>query len=494
MATNTQPKTQPLNSPAEEHPLSLAKRPRTSSGNRKQLTVAIVVSACLISVGLYAAKRMRSEDTGPKMTHVVSRGRLVVTVVEQGMVESSENTEIKSQVRGRNAVLWIIPNGSFVKKNQELLRLDSLFIQEQIDERTKYANWSQSAADHSAARLARAKLAVAEYERGRFVAELMRKEKELVVAEADLSNKRDQLSHTRTMARSEYESQLKVEDQQFAVDQAILNVELKRTELEVLKNFKKKEELQTLKGNLKSVAATHGANVERATADGSRRDRAKSEIKYCSIRAPRDGLVIHPNAAKWESGPIEEGTRVHKDQVLLLMPDLSQMQVKVGINESIVDRIKKDLKANVIVPGLELQGTVSSVASVTRPAGWWTGNQVKYDTFVSLPSHRLLRPGMSAEVEVIIAEYDDVLTIPVASIAESEDGYFCWVKTASGDIEKRVIEVGDSNDVFTIVTSGLAEGDEVMLNPAAYGPISPEKDEEKADEESKTSDKKTVNS
>lgn len=491
MATETQPNTHKPIQPADKHPLSLKKRLPASNGFRKQATAAIVVSACLISAVIYTARGMQTEDTGPKLTHIVTRGSLLVTVTEQGMVESSENTEIKCKVRGRNAVLWIIENGIVVKKGDELVRLDSLFIQEQIDERTKYANWSQSAADGSSARLARAKLAVNEYEQGRFIAELMRKEKELVVAEGDLRNKRDKLSHTRVMARSKYESELKVEEQKFAVDQAALNVELKRVELEVLKEFKKKEELQTLTGDLKSVKATHGANVERATADGSRRDRAMSEIQHCTITAPRDGLVIHPNAAKWESGPIEEGTRVHKDQVLLLMPDMSKIQVKVGINESIVDRVKDGLAANVVVPGLNLKGTVSSVASVTRPAGWWTGNEVKYDTFVSLPSHRLLRPGMSAEVEVIIAEYEGVLTIPVASIAQSEDGYFCWVKNVDGEVEKRVIEIGDSNDVFTIVTNGLAEGDEVLLNPIAYGPISPEKDEEKADEESKTSSMRT---
>ena len=73
---------------------------------------------------------------------------------------------------------------------------------------------------------------------------------------------------------------------------------------------------------------------------------------------------------------------------------------------------------------------------------------------------------MSAEVEVIIAEYEDVLAIPVAAIVESNDARLCWVKTPSG-ISRRVLELGDSNDVFTIVKKGLQEGDEVILNPLA---------------------------
>jgi hypothetical protein len=74
---------------------------------------------------------------------------------------------------------------------------------------------------------------------------------------------------------------------------------------------------------------------------------------------------------------------------------------------------------------------------------------------------------MSAEVRIILAEYADVLTIPVAAVVESAQGDFCWVKTVSG-AERRSLKLGDTNNVFTIVEAGLAEGDEVVLNPLAY--------------------------
>ena len=64
---------------------------------------------------------------------------------------------------------------------------------------------------------------------------------------------------------------------------------------------------------------------------------------------------------------------------------------------------------------------MESIASVTSPAGWWTGNQVKYDTIIQLPSEEGLRPGMSAEVEIIIARHENVLTIPVAAVLETEN-------------------------------------------------------------------------
>jgi HlyD family secretion protein len=401
------------------------------------------------------------------LTHTIMRSDLVVTITEQGLVESAENHEVKSKVRGWNTVLWIIDSGTFVEKGDELVRLNSSVIQEQIDERTKYSNWSQSAADRSAASVARAKLAVSEYEQGRYIATEMTLEKDVVVAEAALRSAIDRLRHTRSMARSEYVSELEVEEKEFAVRQARLNVELKRTQLEVLTTFTRKEQMQTLSGNFKSIKATHRANAERAMADTSRRDRAVDEIQHCVVVADRSGLVIHPDAAKWESGPIAEGTNVHKDQVLLLMPDLSKMQVKVGVHEAAVKRVKVDSTARVTLADGALEGRVSEVASITKPAGWWTANEVRYDTLITLPPIDGLRPGMSAEVEIVIAEHHNVLTIPVAAIVENDGKHHCWLKTGS-EIKRRSIKLGDSNDVFTIVEEGLQEGDEVLLNPTFY--------------------------
>lgn len=73
---------------------------------------------------------------------------------------------------------------------------------------------------------------------------------------------------------------------------------------------------------------------------------------------------------------------------------------------------------------------------------------------------------MSAEVEVIMAVHENVLTIPVAAVVATDEGDFCWVKTATG-ITRRALQLGDSNDVFIVVDGGLKEGDEVVLNPMA---------------------------
>ena len=74
---------------------------------------------------------------------------------------------------------------------------------------------------------------------------------------------------------------------------------------------------------------------------------------------------------------------------------------------------------------------------------------------------------MSAVVDIVLASYSDVLKVPVAAIVESADGYLCWIRK-DGQIERRNVTLGDTNDEYTVVESGLSEGDEVVLNPLSH--------------------------
>jgi len=292
-------------------------------------------------------------------------------------------------------------------------------------------------------------------------------QKDLAIAKSDLRTAENMLAHAEKLAERGYVSGMQLEERRVAVAEAQLNVDMRLTQIEVLQEYTRKMELETLKGNLNAAKARLEANEERAEMDETRRRLAEEELGYCVIKAEKAGLVIHPSAARWRNAPeIAEGATVHKDQVLLLMPDLSQMQVKIGVLESDVDRIQPGLAARVELAGGVVDGEVISVASVTIPASWWTGNVAKYDTIVQLPSIDGLRPGMSAEVEVIVAEYEDVLTIPVAAIVEIDDQSFCWVRTAEGS-QRRWLQLGKTNDRFTIVQAGLQQGDAVVLNPLA---------------------------
>ncbi|MCH8217531.1 MAG: hypothetical protein IH892_12275 [Planctomycetes bacterium] len=425
--------------------------------------VVVVTSAPVWVPGLGSSRKNDSERT-----HTVTRGDLWVTVTEEGVLESADNTEIKCKVRGESTVIWVIESGSYVKPGDELVRLETLAIEEAISERTKYSHWSRSAAERSAADVARAELATSEYLEGRYRTELMTLEKDLTLAQSDQLTAQNMLAHTETMARRGYVSDLDVEEGTHWRTRAALHVDLTKKRIEVLEQYTKAMELVTLKGNLNEARARHAANVERAKMDETRRVLAVEELGYCVMKAERTGLVIYPSLAAWKKAPeIEEGATVHRNQTLLLMPDLSKMQVEIGIHESLVDRIKPGLAARITLPDKTLDGEVTSVAAVTSPAGWWTGNAVKYDTVIKLPPVSGLKPGMSAEVEVLVDRHENVLLIPVGAVLQIAEGNFCWVKTAGGVNQRRPLQLGDTDDAFIVVKAGLEEGDEVLLDPLA---------------------------
>ena len=184
---------------------------------RVLLSLCGLLGVAGLIIGTSFSQQEKDLHSGMLM-HRIQRGSLEVIVRGEGILQSEENHEFKSKVRGRNAVLWIIDSGSYVEEGDELVRLDSLFIQEQVDERTKYSNWSQSAADNSAARVARAKIELEQYQNGRYQTELLNIEKAIAMAESALQSAKDQLKHGKQMSASGFLNDTRLDDRQFVVD------------------------------------------------------------------------------------------------------------------------------------------------------------------------------------------------------------------------------------------------------------------------------------
>ena len=158
---------------------------------------------------------------------------------------------------------------------------------------------------------------------------------------------------------------------------------------------------------------------------------------------------------------------VREQQTMFRLPDLSQMQVKVTVHESKVDSLREGMRARIRVQDHEFQGTVDSVANQPEPSSWFSASVKEYATSVKIdgqPQH--LRPGMTAEVEILVAQLKSVLTLPVAAVVEQRGKLYCWVRRGNR-IERRPLVLGLNNDKFVEVKDGVAAGDEVLLNPRA---------------------------
>ncbi len=434
----------------------------------KPVAIVGVIGAVIAIVSPYLSGSLKTVETGPQLTHTIRRGDLTVTVTENGTVESSNNKEIKCFVKGGSTVLWVIETGTMVKPGDELVKLDTSTIEENITQQTIAVERAIANQIIAKSEVDVARTNIEEYLNGTYLEERATIEKDIFDAEEQV--KKTQLAYESAvrMASKGIIRSLQLEGEKFAVDSARKDRDLKMKQLDTLDIYKKKKMMQQLEMRLSAAEARYAAEEASLKLEKDRLARDQEQLDNCIIESEADGMVIFPSAAEWKETPdIEEGARVREQQTLLMIPDVSKMQVKVGIHESKVDQLTVGMPAKVQLQDLTLEGEVSEIAEVTRPAGWWTGNMVKYDTIIKLEPRPGLKPGMSAVVDVVLEQYMDELLIPVAAILESDDGYVCWVQT--GDkIQRRSIQLGGSNDEFTVVKAGLAEGDEVVLNPLAY--------------------------
>ncbi|MFL2869122.1 MAG: efflux RND transporter periplasmic adaptor subunit [Pirellulaceae bacterium] len=427
---------------------------------------ALIVGVIGTSAVLMLNTETENEATGI-LTHTVTSGPFFVSVTEQGALASSDNTEIKCQVRGRNTVTWVVPSGSVVKEGDELVRIDTKVIEENVSLQRTNVHEATATLAETQADLNKARISVDAYLEGEYKEQSQRLTANLEVAQANLISANKQYENARKLFRQGVITDLALEGNLLTVEQSKLDLEVSETQLYVMNKYRKAMQLEERKGRITAHESKIEADHAGLSMDSKRLERALIDLGNCVVAAPKSGLVILPTIAAWKNTPdVAEGVSVVRDQILLIMPDLNEMQVTVGVHEDIVDNIKPGQKAIIRLPDLTLESSVSEVATIARPLGAWSGDIVKYDTIIKLPSEVGLKPGMSAEVEIVLSEYEDKLTVPVSSVVEIEDKQFCWVQTSKGP-EKRAVIVGESNDIFVIVQQGVQEGEEVLLNPLA---------------------------
>ena len=434
---------------------------------KRGVIVALLVGA-IVAVGAAASRSMPKTDSISQLTHEITRGNLLVTVIEQGTLESSNNVEVRSKVWGWKTVNWVIESGTEVKKGDLLVELDASEFEKKVDEAKINMHNSKADVITAESTVAVADKSIDEYLLGTFVEERTGILQEIFDAEQAVTQAELSYRSTLRLAAKGLIEQIQVEGERFKLDSVRQKLSLKKTRLKALEDFKKEKQREKLESDLRAAKARLEAAQARLSLNQTNLDQTEEQLAFHTIVAPQDGMVIHPKSAQHRSGPdVEEGANVHTNQVLLIMPDLEQMQVKLGIHESMIDRVHPGLVAKVKIGDEVIDGTVAEVAKVTKPATWYTGNVVKFDTIVAIDGRPGLKPGLSAAVEVVIAEHKDVLTIPVAAVVETGVHRYCWVQSFDG-AQRRELQLGDNNDLFVVVESGLKEGDKVVLNPMAY--------------------------
>nr|WP_065220737.1 MULTISPECIES: efflux RND transporter periplasmic adaptor subunit [Butyricimonas] len=255
--------------------------------------------------------------------------------------------------------------------------------------------------------------------------------------------------------------------------------------------YSNQNEYDYQKKNHERVAGLHAKNLvsdsdfetseyqyekARRALDRSRSDllKAKTNLNYCMIYSPIDGVVI--------SRAVDEGQTVaatfNTPKLFVIANDLRKMRVIADVDEADIGQVKEGQKVIFRVdafPDEYFEGAVTQV----RLEPIVTSNVVTYEVVIDAPNPDLkLKPGLTASITVLIHEKTDVLMIPLRALRfqpEDEHGQplkpesgktapgmkSVWVQTA-GNLMNKNVRLGISDGIYTEVTEGLQAGERVI--------------------------------
>jgi RND family efflux transporter MFP subunit len=195
---------------------------------------------------------------------------------------------------------------------------------------------------------------------------------------------------------------------------------------------------------------------------------AQQQLGYTRVVSPIDGVVSARNV---QMGTIIASgiSNVGGGTTALTVSDLSRLFVIASVDESDIGKVAGGQKVTVTADafaGRRFAGQVVQIA--TR--GVNASNVVTFDVKIEVLSDNkaLLKPEMTANVEVVAAEKADVLLVPVEAVARQRGKQTVQVVAAAGAAPaEREVETGINDGTKVEILKGLAEGETVVLNKAA---------------------------
>jgi len=314
---------------------------------------------------------------------------------------------------------------------------------------------------------------------------------EITLAEQELKRALIDLDWTRKLYEKQYESRSELETAQLSADRLKIRWEQAKTALDLFIRYEFPKEAERLfseylesERQLERVHAQARSKLAQAQArlksmearyllQKERLEKLRQQLSACTVRATAPGLVIYASSGgrRWGGSRtyIEVGQEVRERELILTITNADEKDVDVKVHETNVDKIQIGQTVRIVVdaqPDKVFFGSVKKISPLPDPAAFFGNPDLKvYSTVVSIENvGPQIRPGMSARVEILIAEMQDVLSIPVQSVANRDGRKVCFLMTPNGSKETEIL-TGAFNDRFVQVVSGLAEGQRVLLNP-----------------------------
>ena len=451
------------------------------------------------------------DPTSRLATFVARRGPLVISVLESGSITAREEIILRNEVEGRTSIVRLVPEGTKVKKGDLLVELDASTLKEAIinqdilvqkadaayisAQETLAVAENQARSDIDKAELALrfARQDLQQYVDGIYpkdVNELeakIRLSQEQVKRAEDVNDWSKRLYEEKYLSETEYlADRLSLQGRKLERDVALSNVDL-------LKNFTYHRQIEQLTSDvnqaemaLERTNRKAAADVVQAKAELKAREleykrqqekmkKTEDQLAKTTIKAPMDGMVVYATSSGGGRGPFDRrepmdiGVEVQERQDLVNLPTTHSMKAQVSIHETSLRKVQVGLPAVITVDALagkRFLGRVGLIAPLPDARMMWANPDLKvYPADINLEDNdSLLRTGMSCKAEIIVAQYEDAVYVPVQSVLRVGGKPTVFV-IKDGSVEERQVEVGmDDNNVIRII-SGLAEGEIVWMTP-----------------------------
>lgn len=365
-------------------------------------------------------------------THKVQRGDFVVSLTESGELKSAQGELLTApRVRGRLEIVHLWPEGQQVGVGDLILQFNRTEFEKEV-------------------RDAQGELEKAQAEMRKLVAEQIEQmaDAHSQVEQRDAALKLAQINLKKIIYGTEIEKQ----EAQIRLKQAERN-------------------LAEAKANLEANHIVHRVNIEKQQVRIARREknlrRAQNDYDRLSIEATKPGIVVYEKIRKQNDQwvKLSVGDQVWGGTALISLPDLNQMQVLCHIGEIDVTRVRAGQEVAIRLDafsGPVFHGTVKDIAPMANASEQAANVQV-FEVVIDIHERdRRLKPGMSAQAEIIIQRLEDVLWVPLQAVFRRDGKEIVYVRDGLSYTPVEVL-LGARNATAAVVESGLEADQQVAL-------------------------------
>ena len=448
----------------------------------KRKTIVIAAIVVLALAGVFIAWRM-SKKPGASATQTevvtVTRGPLAQVVNATGNVAPAGRATLSFETSGRVAKV-LVEEGDTVEAGQALAQLDTADLElalrsAEASLRSAQARYAQTQAGPSKEDIAAAEAsltsAAASYD--------MLKKGPTADATAVAKGNVERTAALLQIAQSAYDkiawmpgagaTPMAIQLQQATIDHQIALANYRVATTGASDSAIKAADAQIAQARaslerLKRTPTAEDLAIAQAQVDSAQVavDQANRRLDSAILRATLSGLV--------EKVSVDENQLVTAGVPAVVLGDHSSFHIMIMVDEIDVAVVQEGQRALVTLdalPDAEIEGHVDKVGL----AGSQTTGIVTYDVKIVLdPTDAPLRVGMSATIDIVVAEKADALILPNRAIrADQKEGQRYVEVQRNGETVRVDIKTGLRDEKYTEIVEGLNEGDSVVITTVSSG-------------------------